>query len=207
MRPLPRLHAITDGRILGLDDLGIRAAAIAAGGPSVALHVRHRGSAGKQLAEMTHRFLTLAEPPEAAVVVNGHPEIARACRAHGVQLRSTDLTPGDARRVMGQGWIGSSVHSFEEARTAVDDGADFLLVGAVFPTPTHPGQPVAGVELVSRCAALGMPVIAIGGMTPDRAREVRDAGAWGVGAISALWDAADPAGATLDMLAPWIAGA
>lgn len=204
MKPLPRLHAISDADVLDLQDLGVRAAAIAAAGPAVALHARDHNAGGARLSQVTARFLALARPPEASVLVNGHPEIARALGAHGVQLRSVDVPPAAARRVMPHGWIGSSVHSAEAAEAAAKEGADFLMVGPIFSTATHPGSQPAGVQLIRDCAGLGLPVIAIGGMTAERSREARDAGAYGVAAISGLWRSPDPAAAALAMLAPWV---
>ena len=204
MRPLPRVHAITDSEVLALPDLGVRAAAIAAAGPAVALHARDHEAGGARLSQVAARLLALARPPEASVLVNGHPDIARALGAHGVQLRSTDLPPAAARRVMPNGWIGSSVHSVEEAETAANEGADFLMVGTIFPTASHPARLVAGVHLIHECARIGLPVIAIGGITAERSQEARDAGAYGVAAISGLWLTPDPAAAALAMLAPWV---
>jgi thiamine-phosphate pyrophosphorylase len=201
-RPLPRLHAITDGAVLALDDLGVRAAAIAAAGPAVALHARDHAATAKALAALATRFVALARPPEAAVFVNGRPDIAAAVGAQGVQLGSRDLAPADARRVFPHGWIGRSVHSVEEARAATGEGADYLVVGPIYPTPTHPGD-ASGVGLVNACAALGAPVIAIGGITPDRVPELIAAGAYGIAAIRALWDAGDPAKAALRFLDHW----
>ena len=203
MRPLPRLHAITDTRVLQLEDLGVRAAAIAAAGPAVALHVRDRTAGGRRLADMTRRFLALAAPPEAAIIVNGHPEIAQGAGAQGVQLAAADLRPGDARRVFSRGWIGCSVHSEEEAERAAEDGADFLLAGSIYPTGTHPGQPARGLGMIQRCNTLGLPVIAIGGVRLECIHELRDAGAYGIASVSALWDAPDPAGAAVAMLEAW----
>lgn len=189
--------------MLTLEDLGIRAAAIAAAGPAVALHVRDREAGGRRLTEFTRRFLALAGPPEASILVNGHPDIAQACGAQGVQLGWDDLRPEDARRIFLRGWIGCSVHSETEAEAAVADGADFLLAGNVYATRSHPDQPARGVDLVRRCAALGVPVIAIGGITLASAPEVKAAGAYGVAGISALWDAPDPAAATVALLDAW----
>ena len=124
--------------------------------------------------------------------------------SRSVQLGSGDLAPTDARRVFGRGWIGRSVHSIEEADAAVYEGADFLIVGSIYETPSHPAQPAAGPGLVSEVSRLGVPVIAIGGVTPARARELRAAGAYGVAAIRSLWQAPDPAAATLAMLTPWL---
>jgi thiamine-phosphate diphosphorylase len=185
--------------------LGIRAAAIAAAGPAVALHVRARGAKAALLAAAAGRLLALARPPEAAVLVSERSDVAAAVGAHGVQLARRDLTPTDARRVLPHGWIGCSVHNRSEAEEAVREGADFLVVGNVYDTATHPGRPAAGLELVRQATVLGVPVIAIGGMTPERVSAVRAAGAYGVAAIRALWHAPDPASATLAMLEPWLA--
>jgi thiamine-phosphate diphosphorylase len=207
MRPLPRVHAFTDHRILSASDFGIRAAAIAAAGAAVALHARDRSAPGAQLVARTLRLVALARPPEAAVFVSGRPDIAAATGAHGVQLGAGDLTPGDARRVLLHGWVGRSVHSPVEARAAVEEGADFLVVGSIYDTPSHPKGPAAGIGLLREVAGLGRPVIAIGGITPQRVPELKAAGAYGVAAIRALWEADDPAAATLAMLAPWVENA
>ena len=96
------------------------------------------------------------------------------------------------------------MHSAREAEAAAAEGADYLVVGNVFPTASHPGRPAGGVGLVRDAAGLGLPVIAIGGIDPARAPEVRDAGAYGVAAIAALWWAGDPAAAALALLGPWM---
>jgi thiamine-phosphate diphosphorylase len=206
VRPLPRLHAVTDAAVLAADDFGVRAAAIAAAGPAVALHARDRSAGGAALARAAERLIALARPPEAAVFVSGRPDIAVAVQAQGIQLAAGDLSPADARRVFPTGWIGRSVHAADEAARAVEEGADFLLVGNIYPTGSHPDRPAAGLGLVRAAAALGRPVIAIGGIDARRVPEVRAAGAYGVAAISALWRAADPAAAALALLASWTEG-
>jgi thiamine-phosphate pyrophosphorylase len=206
MRPLPRLHAITDAALLSHPELGIRAAAIASAGSAVALHARARGSGGALLASAAQRLLSLARPPEAAVFVNARSDVAAAVGAHGVQLGRDDLSPADARRVM-HGWIGCSVHTLDEAAAAVKEGADFLVVGNVYETLSHPGRPAAGLDLIRQTSGMGVPVIATGGITTARAPQVRDAGAYGIAAIRALWEAPDSAAAALNLLGPWAATA
>jgi thiamine-phosphate pyrophosphorylase len=203
MRPLPRVHAYTDAGVITDPNFGIRAAAIAAGGSAVALHARAPGQSAAFLTAAAARLLSLARPPEAAVLVSGRSDIAAALGAQGVQLGEQDLNPADARTVLGSGWIGCSVHSRDQAERAVNEGADFLIAGSIYPTASHPDRSPAGLGLVRDAARLGVPVIAIGGITPARAREVHAAGAWGVAAIRALWQAADPAAATLGLLEPW----
>jgi thiamine-phosphate pyrophosphorylase len=194
---------VTDADTLRADDFGVRAAAIAAAGPAVALHVRDPSAGGAGLAAAAARVLALARPPEAAVFVNGRPDIAAGLGAHGVQLAAGDLAVADARRIFLHGWIGRSVHDLAEAAAAIAEGADFLIVGTVYPTESHPGRPASGLDLVRETAALGRPVIAIGGLDAARARDARDAGAYGVAAIRALWRATDPAAAAVAMLEPW----
>jgi thiamine-phosphate diphosphorylase len=204
VRPLPRLHAYTDPAILADADLGIRAAAIAAAGPAVALHARARGQSTAVLAAAALRLVALARPAEAVVIVSERSDVAASVGAQGVQLSKDDLAPEDVRLVLREGWIGCSVHSSEEAVTAVNRGADFLVVGTIYRSESHPDLTPAGLDLIRATAAQGVPVIAIGGITPSRVREVRAAGAYGVAAIRALWQAPDPAAATLAMLEPWL---
>ena len=141
MRPLPRLFAVTTDTICRAADFGVRAAAVAALGPAAALVVRAPGGTTAQLAAFAERVTSLARPAEAAVVVHSRPDLARAVGAHGVQLRREDLAPREARLVLLKGWIGVSVHSREEAQTAIAEGADYLVAGNVFETSSHPGRP------------------------------------------------------------------
>lgn len=210
MRPLPRLHAVTDAAVLSREDFPVRAAAIAAGGACVALHARDRSATAARLVSVTERLLALARPAEASTFVNARPDIAAALGAQGTQLGAGDLRPREARNAFGpawQGWIGASVHSADEAARARDDGADFLMVGNIYETASHPGRPPGGLPLVETTVRLGLPVIAIGGVSVERARAVHEAGAYGVAAISAVWDSDDPAAATLALLAPWLESA
>ena len=186
MRPLPRLFAFTDASVRGADRIGAHAAELAALGPAVALVARDHEASGAELSDFAGLLLAHCRPAEAALIVSSRPDIAAALGAQGVNLRSSDLPVPDVRRIF-PGWIGRSVHTVYEGGQAVDEGADYLVAGPIYETPSHPGRPVAGIVLLEELAQLGPPVIAIGGMTPERARDARKAGAWGVAAISALW--------------------
>jgi thiamine-phosphate diphosphorylase len=200
MRPLPRTFAVTDRAICERDDFPVRAAAIASGGPAVALLIRAPDASTARQLEWLDRARALVRPPEAALFAHGDPALARAAEADGVQLRLGDLSPQDARPVLGSGWIGVSVHSLEDALEAFARGADYVVAGNVFETTTHPGRPARGLQWLGALAALPRPVIAIGGVTAGRAALARQAGAWGVAAIAALWHADDPAAAVADFL-------
>jgi thiamine-phosphate pyrophosphorylase len=196
---------VTDASIIALPDFAARAAAIAAAGSAVALHARDRGASGLSLTATANRLLALARPAEASVFVNARPDIAAGIEAQGVQLGTLDLSAGETRTAFPQwhGWIGVSVHSAAEADAGAASGADFLMVGNVYQTASHPGRPAAGIGLIEQAARTGLPVIAIGGITPERAREAHQAGAYGVAAISAAWITEDPAAAAQALLAPW----
>lgn len=206
MRPLPRLFAFTDARVRTSGRLGAAAGAIASLGPAVALVARDHAAGGADLTALTTRFLAEARPSEAAVIVAGRPEIAAGLGAQGVHLRGSDLSPADARRVMLHGWIGRSVHSAVEGAEAVEEGVDYLVAGNIWQTSSHPDRPARGVGLIEALVSLGTPVIAIGGVTPDRVAVLRAAGAWGVAAISALWQAPRPDLAAQALLEPWMEG-
>jgi len=198
-QPLPRLHAITDERIARRVDLDLIAAALAEGGGSdLAFHARGRGLTGLEHFELAGR---LAVRPPGRLFVNDRLDVALSVPTAGVQLGHGSLPVSAARALNRLWWIGVSVHDLAEAEAARLSGADYLVVGPVFVTASHPGRAPLGLATLQQivAAAGDLPVIAIGGMTIDRVREVRGAGAYGVAAIRALWDDAEPAAAARRM--------
>jgi thiamine-phosphate pyrophosphorylase len=195
--PLPRLHAITDERIARRADRDELARELAeAGAADVALHARGRALSGLEHHELACRLSALPSP----VFVNDRLDIALAVAATGVQLGQGSLPVSAARQLAPRWWIGKSVHDLAEAEAAKAEGADYLVVGPVYPTATHPDRRPLGLTALQEIARLGLPVIAIGGLTVERVREVKAAGAHGVAAIRALWDAAEPGAAARRML-------
>lgn len=195
--PLPRLHAITDERIARRPDLDQLAADLAAAGDNLAIHARGRSLSGLEHYDLAIR---LSAHPPVRLFVNDRLDVALAARAAGVQLSGESLPPAAARRLDADWWIGRSVHSLEEARSARAEGADYLLAGPVFETASHPGMSPMGVERLEEIVRLGSPVIAIGGVSAERAGVLQQAGAYGVAAIRALWDAPEPAAAARHLL-------
>lgn len=200
MKPLPRLLAYLDDNIAARDDLGIGLAAIAAAGPEVALVARLPNGSVEELGALAARCMANARPPRAQVYVTGRIDVVLEVGADGMIARRDDPEIRDLRAVSTAPVILASVHSLAEARSAVAAHADGLVVGTIWPSNSHPGQPGAGPDLITQCAALGKPVYAIGGVTAERAREAVAAGAHGVAAIQALWSAPRPYAATVAML-------
>jgi thiamine-phosphate pyrophosphorylase len=121
-------------------------------------------------------------------LVNDCLDVALAVDADGVHLGQDDLDVAAARRVLGKKILGVSVHNLEEARKAVEDGADYLGVGPIFPTSTKPdaGRPL-GTELIEQIKEeFSLPIVAIGGITKENTPRVIRAGADSVAAISAV---------------------
>lgn len=195
--PLPRVHAVTDERIARRGDVDDVARELAAAGRAdLALHARGRGLTGRAHYALAARLAALP----ALLFVNDRLDVALAAQAAGVQLGAGSLPVGSARALDTRWWVGKSVHDAAEAEAAQAEGADYLVVGPVYATATHPGRPPVGLEFLRRLAGLGLPLIAIGGLTPARAREVHAAGAYGVAAIGGLWEAPQPAAAVREML-------
>jgi thiamine-phosphate pyrophosphorylase len=196
---LPRLHAITDERIARRPNLEEIAQQLAVGGGEhLAFHARGRSLSGLEHYDLAVR---LSAAPPARLFVNDRLDVALAVGAAGVQLGQASLDPRNARRLNPGWWIGKSVHDVREAEAAHAGGADYLLVGPAFPTATHPGREPLAPGRLREIAALGLPVIVIGGVTPERIAELRAVASFhGVAAIRALWQAADPADAARRML-------
>jgi len=196
---LPRLHAVTDERIARRPDLDRVAQQLAAGGcEDLAFHARGRALSGLEHYELAVR---LSACPPARLFVNDRLDVALAAGAAGVQLGQGSLEPEDARRLNPAWWIGKSVHDVREAEAAHAGGADYLLVGPVFSTATHPDRAPLGLARLQEIVGIGLPVIAIGGVTPERMPELMAGAAiHGVAAIRALWHAADPADAARRLL-------
>ena len=124
-----------------------------------------------------------------------------------MHLPVAGLAPEVARGIVGPGLlIGCSTHSLAEAELALDRGADLVTFGPVYETPSKApyGPPVGISALEEVCTHLsGIPVFALGGVTPERASECCRAGAFGVSAIRAVIAASDPAAASAWMVAPF----
>ena len=170
--------------------------------PPVALHLRAR-IATRDLFEVARDLSARAWVSGGWCVVSGRPDVALAASAQAVQLGRTALTVSDAKRVLGADSgvrIGVSIHSDAEARAAAGDGADYVVAGTAFPTPSHPGEPGCGTEgIAAMRAAAGLPTLAIGGVDTSRVSELVEAGSSGVVAGRAVWDAPDPVAAAVEL--------
>jgi thiamine-phosphate pyrophosphorylase len=170
---------------------------LAAGLRAVQLREKDLGAAdllglGSMLRDSTRR-------QGAKLVVNDRADVALALAADGVQRTHASLPVEVLRRITPPGFlIGASVHSLDEARTVESQGADFIVFGPVYDTPSKRqyGAPQGLAALAAVSAAVRTPVIAVGGITPSRVVPVVNAGASGVAVITAILGADRPADAT-----------
>jgi len=202
--PLPRLYAITDlvqARAASQADLVARL--VTAG---VRL-VQTRGSAVPESAwcEDLIAATRAARLAGALLIVNDRPDLALLAGADGVHLGDSDLSVSAARRVLGpERIIGLSTHSVEEALEAASLAVDYIALGPIFDSPTkQTGRMPLGLEAIAAIRRrLTLPLVAIGGITLDRAAAVREAGADSVAVISDLYagDLANRVGKFLTLL-------
>ncbi len=199
-----RLYLVTDrkaaeaaGRTLPavLDAALARAAAR---GVKVGVQLREKDLDGGPLLALAREARAVTRAHGARLLVNDRLDVALAAEADGVHLPSDGLPPDAARTLLAaMGLIGVSTHSPTEVVAARARGADFVLLGPIYDTPSkRPYGPPLGIETLAEAAAgASVPVLAIGGITPERVAEVRRAGAHGVACIGAVMSAADPAAA------------
>ncbi|SFL84104.1 thiamine phosphate synthase [Methylobacterium pseudosasicola] len=145
----------------------------------------------------------------AFLTVGGDVALAQALGADGVHLGggSGPEAIAAAREVLRLGaLIGVSVHTHAEAEIAATAGADYITLSPIYPTASKPGYgPALGPEGIATARGAGLPVVALGGVTPDRVPACRDAGAAGIAVMGGLMRAADPAAAARAFLAAWAA--
>jgi len=176
-----------------------RVAQAVAGGVDL-VQLRDKTLASGQLLDLAAAMIK-AIGGQAKLIVNGRADIALAAGAHGVQLGEEGLPVAAARMSLGDNsLIGRSVHSLSAAMQAESEGADFLVVGTMYVSRSHPGEEPAGPELMREISGKSrLPLIGIGGVTPENADELIQAGASGVAAITNILAADDPRAAAQRM--------
>jgi thiamine-phosphate pyrophosphorylase len=161
--------------------------AIMAGVPAIQL--RERDLPTGELLSLAQEIHALASPRTVPLILNDRVDLVLALNLAGVHLRSDSLPVSIARRLLGPDrLIGISTHSVEEVRRANDDGADYIIFGPIYETPSKRsfGAPL-GVDLLADvCRQSTVPIFAIGGITCERVRDVRRAGSHGVAVIGAI---------------------
>ena len=141
------------------------------------------------------QLVKLCRQHQAKLIINDLPELARAVDADGVHLGQDDMSAVAARQLLGHKMIiGVSTHNFNEALKAEAQGADYIAIGSIFPTGSKEDVQHVGLEMLRKVRkAVRVPLIAIGGVTPENAFDILEAGADSVAVISGIMGDADPA--------------
>ncbi|MCC6139101.1 MAG: thiamine phosphate synthase [Nitrospira sp.] len=176
--------------------------AVDAGVPAIQL--RERDLATSDLVALTRQVLATTRYRAVPLIINDRADLAVALDLGGVHLRASSLSVSVARQIVGpRRLIGVSAHSVEEAQRAGDDGADYVILGPIFETPSKRefGAPLGLAVLADACRRASVPVFAIGGIARERIDSVRDSGAFGVAMIGGILGRADVGAAAAEMCA------
>jgi thiamine-phosphate pyrophosphorylase len=189
-----RLYLICDAR----EDAFLHAA-LDGGVELVQLRMKDAGE--QAIVEAGRRFARVCAEHGALFILNDRPDLVATAGADGVHVGQDDCSPAEARALVGnECLIGVSTHS-EEQIDAIGEQVDYIGVGPVYATPTKPGRPAVGLDLVGYAAQHArVPFFAIGGIDTGNAAEVRGAGAQRLAVVRALSEADDPERAARDLL-------
>ncbi len=191
---LPPLYVVTDRHQTGEDRL-LRILGDIIPERGMMVQIRERDLGSRELLRFVEAVHRLAHPFRVPCLINDRVDLVLATQAAGVHLRSDSMPTKEARKCLGAGYlIGKSVHSAEEALQSEKEGADFVVLGPVYETPSKRQYgPPLGVPVIREASRhCTIPVYAIGGMTPSRVENVMASGAAGVAVVSSIFQAASP---------------
>jgi thiamine-phosphate pyrophosphorylase len=174
----PRLYAIIDPALLTTSEL-ILAETLAGSGVEL-IQYRNKTAPSRQFFDVSRQLSSALAPRGVRFIVNDRPDIALLAGAGGVHVGQDDLSVEEARAICGkERWVGISTHNLDQVKAADRTSADYIALGPIFPTTTKENpDAVVGTELVRRARQItAKPLVAIGGITLDRAAEVYLAGA------------------------------
>lgn len=197
IRDALRLYAVTDRSWLyGRSFKEVLQEALSAGGITC-VQLREKHAAPEEKDALAREAQTLCAQADIPFLIDDDVELALRIGADGVHIGQEDIPCAEARRALGdQAIIGVTAKTLEQARKAEAEGADYLGVGAVFPTSTKQDTWTIDHEVLRQiCAAVSIPVVAIGGITADNACELAGTGIAGIAVVSAIFAQADLAGA------------
>jgi thiamine-phosphate pyrophosphorylase len=185
----PRLYIITDRTATGgraLIDVVAQALEGARGRErEVAVQVREKDLSGRALLELCRALRSVTAPVGAQLFVNDRVDVALAADADGVHLGGASLSPADVRTIAPRLRVAVSTHTAAEVAAAAAARADFVVFGPVFATPSKPNF-VVGLAQLERVIALGVPVVALGGIDAQNAHSCTIVGASGVACIRSV---------------------
>jgi thiamine-phosphate pyrophosphorylase len=197
-----RLYFVCEALPRGMDPEPMLRAAMSGGAGM--LELRDRESPPAVIDRVAKTYRRLADTYAAPFIVNDDPHLAQELDADGVHIGQDDVSPGEAREILGPAAIiGLSTHSREQIEAAQAEPVDYISVGPVWETPTKAGRPAVGLELIREASGIvTIPWFAIGGIDTGNVNEVVAAGARRVVVVRAIRDAEDPRAAAEALSGP-----
>ena len=188
-----RLYAVTDRRALPAGVTLAQAVEAALDGGVTCLQLREKEASAGEILALARTLLPLCRARRVPLLINDRVDIALAAGADGVHLGQEDLPLPEARALLGPDRIlGATAHTVEEALRAQAEGADYLGVGAMFPTGTKTDTvPTSADTLKAICAAVSIPVVAIGGVNARNLPTLAGTGIAGAAVVSAIFSQSD----------------
>lgn len=198
---LPRLHVIAGDGIIAAADYRERIGPVLrVGGRSIAVHLRARTVHAARLFEVACWLAERARATGSLAVVNDRLDVALAAEAGGIHLREDSLAPESVLKIAASAaadasglWVGRSIHDARQAAMYSAEQLDYLVLGTVYATPSHPGrEPLAPAAVAETVRLASVPVLAIGGIVPATLPNVLAEGAHGAVVLSGVWAADRP---------------
>ena len=191
---LPPLYVILDAALLPNDSVEYLKKLMDAG--ARLFQYRNKTASTRELLQASQALNVTARQENATFVVNDRPDIARLVWANGVHVGQEDVDVQAARAIVGpEALVGVSTHNLEQFRAAAESDADYIAIGPVFETRSKAkADPVVGLDLIRAARQLtAKPIVAIGGITLERATDILQAGADSLAVISDIWTSRNPA--------------
>lgn len=189
-----KLYLVTDRSLFSSEDEFLDAVAAALKGGVDIVQLREKTASAKEFIGLGKKVKELCAHYDALFIINDRVDIAHIIGADGVHLGQEDIDLTEARHILGNdAIIGISTHAPEQAKKAVETGADYIGVGPVFETPTKPGKKSVGLEYVEYVSKnIDIPWFAIGGINAENVSAVINAGASRVAVVRAIINAEKP---------------
>lgn len=201
MKKIGRLHVLTD-TVLQSRFSQVELTQLAIAGGADTIQYRQKSGSTREMIEIACQMKRLCSEAGVMFIVNDRVDISIAADADGVHLGQDDFPIPLARKLLGESRIiGGSAATLEQAQKCLSEGADYVGYGPVYPTTSKPdAAPVTGIDLLKQVVkAIPLPIIAIGGVSPENTPEVMKTGAHGIAVISAVCCQENPEQATRDL--------
>ncbi len=196
-----KMYFITDSSAYNEDEFLFRVEEALKGGVTL-LQLREKNKDTREYIQLAQKVHQISKKYNVPLIIDDRVDVAMASDAEGVHLGQSDMPIDTARKILGDNFIiGATTKTVEQAKEAYDQGADYLGVGAIYPTTTKVKTVLTSVETLNDiCNAVPIPVNAIGGLNKDNIDVLKDCSIKGICVVSAIMKAESPYEATRELI-------